>query len=214
MPEMILDDGWVVPYGESGTEEPIVLVLGSAESVVSASSIASLRDVGHRLLFVAVDALAYDVEAAASRLGELLRRAGLRAVTLVGHAQGCAVVARLAARDDEDLVARLALVSSPVTLPARVDAAATDYSADLGRVTVPILVMHSEVDAEAPLRETAMGAVFASPHARLRVYPGLLDGPREEYREAVIRDILAFAAEPGGVAGPLLQPTGTPHADS
>lgn len=196
MPEMILGDGRAVTYRESGTGEPIVLVLGSAEAVASASSIASLTDIGHRLLLLDVDALADDVEVAARRLGELLTRAGLRSVTLVGHAGGCAVVARLAARDDDDLVARLALVSSPVTIPAVADAAATDYGADLGRVPVPILVMHSEVDAEAPLRETAMGAVFASPSARLRVYPGLLDGPRDEYREAVIRDLLAFAAEP------------------
>lgn len=198
MPEMILADGAAVAYRESGTGEPIALVLGSADAVASAASIASLTDIGHRLLLLDVDALgaaADDVEMAARRLGELLARAGLRTVTLVGHARGCAVVARLAARDDEDLVARLALVSSPVTLPAVADAAATDYSADLGRVSVPILVMHSEVDTEAPLRETAMGAVFASPSARLRVYPGLLDGPREEYREAVIRDILGFAAE-------------------
>lgn len=199
MPEMILADGAAVAYRESGTGEPIALVLGSADAVASAASIASLTDIGHRLLLLDVDALADDVEMAARRLGELLARAGLRTVTLVGHARGCAVVARLAARDDEDLVARLALVSSPVSLPAVADAAATDYSADLGRVSVPILVMHSEVDTEAPLRETAMGAVFASPSARLRVYPGLLDGPREEYREAVIRDVLAFAAEPVAV---------------
>lgn len=199
MPEMILADGAAVAYRESGTGEPIALVLGSADAVASAASIASLTDIGHRLLLLDVDALADDVEMAARRLGELLARAGLRTVTLVGHARGCAVVARLAARDDEDLVARLALVSSPVSLPAVADAAAMDYSADLGRVSVPILVMHSEVDTEAPLRETAMGAVFASPSARLRVYPGLLDGPREEYREAVIRDILGFAAEPVAV---------------
>lgn len=212
MPEMILDDGWVVTYGESGTGEPIVLVLGSAESEARASSIASMKDVGHRLLFVAVDALADDGAMAARRLRELLAGAGLRAVTLVGHARGCAVAARVAARDDGDLVARLALVSSPVNLPAAADTAATDYSADLGRVSVPILVMHSEVDAEAPLQEMAMGAVFAAPHARLRVYPGLLDGLREEYREAVIRDILAFAAEP--VGGSLLQASGGSGADS
>lgn len=198
MPEMILDDGWVVPYRDSGSGEPIVLVLGSADSLASAFSVASVTDVGHRLLLVDVDALTdgrQDVGRAARHLRSLLGDTGLRGATLIGHSHACPIVARVAAEDDAGLVARLALVSSRVTLPAAPDLT-VGYGSDLSRVTVPILVLHSEVDAEAPLRQTAMGAVFAAPRARLRVYPGSQHGLRDGFRESVIRDILDFAAEP------------------
>lgn len=194
MIETTLDDGWTVPSFTVGEGPPIVLVLGSVEAVRSAAAVAADAAAGHRVVVVDVADLASDpaeTTIATGRLLALLASLGIRDATLVGHTVGCAVAARTA---PAGVISRLALISSPVVLPAAsIPSPAADYATDLGHVTVPTLVLHSETDPVSPVNDTALGAAIASPNAQLRVYPGVREALSAEQRDAVIRDLLAFA---------------------
>lgn len=202
MPRTTLDDGWPVSHVAvgTGTTSALVLVLGSAAAVEAAVALAAEAGEERRLLILGVQDLvadSSDTALASERLLAFLEATQTRDATLVGHIAGCAVVVRAAGRAPEGMVARLALISSPVRIPAPDGAvAALDYAADLADVPVATLVLHSETDLVSPLHATALGAVFASPHAQLRVYPGERDAWSDDHRAAVIRDLLAFADTP------------------
>ncbi|MBN9212376.1 MAG: hypothetical protein BGO45_15640 [Microbacterium sp. 71-36] len=197
MIETTLDDGWTVPSFTVGEGPPIVLVLGSVEAVRSAAAVAADAAAGHRVVAVDVADLASDpaeTTIATGRLLALLASLGVRDATLVGHTVGCAVAAHAARTAPAGVISRLALISSPVVLPAAsIPSPAADYATDLGHVTVPTLVLHSETDPVSPVNDTALGAAIASPNAQLRVYPGVREALSAEQRDAVIRDLLAFA---------------------
>ena len=197
MTETTLEDGWTVAFLAVGEGVPIVLVFGSAAALRSAATIAGDAAGGRRVVLVDVADLASDpgdTTVATERFLALLASLEIREATLVGHTVGCAVAVRAAAIAPGGVISRLALISSPIALPAAPDApVAADYATDLRRVSIPTLVLHSEIDPMSPLNDTALGAVMASPHAQLRVYPGAREALSAEQRESVIRDLLDFA---------------------
>ncbi|MBD8655926.1 alpha/beta hydrolase [Oxalobacteraceae sp. CFBP 13730] len=68
----------------------------------------------------------------------------------------------------------------------------TDFTADLPKITVPVLVLHGEDDQIAPVAGTARRAVKLLKHATLKTYPGFPHGMATTQADVINADMLAF----------------------
>jgi non-heme chloroperoxidase len=75
---------------------------------------------------------------------------------------------------------------------------ATDFTDDLGRISVPTLLMHGEDDQIVPVAEAAVRSAKLLRKATLKLYPGLPHGMCTTHADIVNRDLLAFIRD--GVA--------------
>jgi len=67
-----------------------------------------------------------------------------------------------------------------------------DYTADIAKCTVPLLVIHCEDDQIVPIASTGRRVQSVVPHAILKVYPGGAHGIAITEPEKVNADLLAF----------------------
>jgi non-heme chloroperoxidase len=67
-----------------------------------------------------------------------------------------------------------------------------DYTADIAKCTVPLLVIHCEDDQIVPIDPTGRRVPSVVPHAILKVYPGGAHGIAITEPEKVNADLLAF----------------------
>jgi non-heme chloroperoxidase len=68
----------------------------------------------------------------------------------------------------------------------------TDFTDDLQRIDVPVLVLHGDDDQVVPIADSALLAVKLLKHGTLKFYPGLPHGMPSTHAEIINRDILAF----------------------
>ena len=68
----------------------------------------------------------------------------------------------------------------------------TDFTEDLRRIDIPLLVMHGEDDQIVPIADSALLSSKIAPMATLKVYPGLPHGMATTHPEIINRDLLAF----------------------
>jgi non-heme chloroperoxidase len=68
----------------------------------------------------------------------------------------------------------------------------TDQTEDLKKITVPVLVMHSEDDQIVPFADAGPLAAKLLPHGTLKVYKGLPHGMPTTHPEIINPDLLAF----------------------
>jgi len=68
----------------------------------------------------------------------------------------------------------------------------TDFTADLKKITQPVLVMHGEDDQVAPLSSTSRLAVKLLRNGTLKTYPGFPHGMATTHADVINEDILAF----------------------
>lgn len=68
----------------------------------------------------------------------------------------------------------------------------TDFSADLGKMTIPTLVIHGDDDQIVPLATTARRAVEMLPQGRLSVYEGAGHGLPVTHKHQLNAELLAF----------------------
>ena len=68
----------------------------------------------------------------------------------------------------------------------------TDLTEDLKKITVPVLVMHSEDDQIVPFADAGPLAAKLLPHGTLKVYKGLPHGMPTTHPEIINPDLLAF----------------------
>ena len=68
----------------------------------------------------------------------------------------------------------------------------TDFTEDLKRIEVPVLVMHGEDDQIVPIADSAQLAVKLLKRGTLRTYPGLPHGMATVNADVVNKDLLAF----------------------
>jgi non-heme chloroperoxidase len=71
----------------------------------------------------------------------------------------------------------------------------TDFTADLPKIDVPVLVLHGDDDQIVPIAASAHKAVKLLPKGRLKVYPGAPHGMAATHADQVNADILAFIRE-------------------
>jgi non-heme chloroperoxidase len=68
----------------------------------------------------------------------------------------------------------------------------TDFTEDLKRIEVPVLVLHGEDDQIVPIDDSARLAVKLLKHGALKTYPGLPHGMCTTHAETINADLLAF----------------------
>ena len=68
----------------------------------------------------------------------------------------------------------------------------TDFSEDLRRIEVPVLIMHGDDDQIVPIADSALLAVKLVTNATLKVYEGLPHGMCTTHSEIINPDVLAF----------------------
>ena len=68
----------------------------------------------------------------------------------------------------------------------------TDFTEDLKKIDVPVLVMHGDDDQIVPIQDSALLTVKILQHGTLKVYPGLPHGMCTTHPEIINTDLLAF----------------------
>ena len=69
----------------------------------------------------------------------------------------------------------------------------TDFTADLERIDVPVLVAHGDDDQIVPFHDSAPKSVALLKHGELKVYPGAPHGLTGAHSAEFTADLLAFA---------------------
>jgi non-heme chloroperoxidase len=70
---------------------------------------------------------------------------------------------------------------------------ATDFTEDLKRIDVPLLIVHGEDDQIVPIDAAARAAAKLVPHATLKVYPAAPHGLPDTHKDQINADLLDFA---------------------
>lgn len=83
-------------------------------------------------------------------------------------------------------------VSLPVALARRRTIAEADTRDDLGKITMPTLILHGDADASAPLPITGVKTAKLVNDSKLIVYPGAPHGLPITHRDKSIADIVSF----------------------
>ncbi|HYG07134.1 MAG TPA: alpha/beta hydrolase [Stenotrophomonas sp.] len=68
----------------------------------------------------------------------------------------------------------------------------TDFSEDLKKIEVPVLVMHGDDDQIVPIADSALLSVKLLKHGTLKVYEGLPHGMCTTHADVINADLLAF----------------------
>jgi non-heme chloroperoxidase len=68
----------------------------------------------------------------------------------------------------------------------------TDFTEDLKKIDVPVLILHGEDDQIVPIDDTARLAIKLVKHGTLKTYPGLSHGMATTHPEVINADLLAF----------------------
>ncbi|BCH30908.1 non-heme chloroperoxidase [Mesorhizobium sp. L-8-10] len=68
----------------------------------------------------------------------------------------------------------------------------TDFTEDLKKIDVPVLVMHGDDDQIVPIADSALLAVKLLKHGTLKVYEGLPHGMCTTHPDVINADLLAF----------------------
>ena len=83
-------------------------------------------------------------------------------------------------------------VSLPVALACRRTIAEADTRGDLGKITVPTLILHGDADASAPLPITGVKTAKLIQNSQLTVYAGAPHALPITHRKRSIEDVVNF----------------------
>ena len=68
----------------------------------------------------------------------------------------------------------------------------TDFTDDLKKIDVPVLLMHGDDDQIVPIQGAALLGIKLLKHGTLKVYPGLPHGMATTHADTINKDLLAF----------------------
>jgi len=68
----------------------------------------------------------------------------------------------------------------------------TDFTDDLKKITVPVMVMHGDDDQIVPIADSALLGAKLLKHGTLKVYKGLSHGMCTTHPQTINPDLLAF----------------------
>ena len=77
----------------------------------------------------------------------------------------------------------------------------TDFTEDLRKIDIPLLIMHGDDDQIVPIAASALLSSKLAPRATLKVYPGLPHGMATTHPQIINRDLLAFIQSERMTAG-------------
>ena len=81
----------------------------------------------------------------------------------------------------------------------------TDFTADLRKIDIPVLVLHGDDDQIVPIAASAVKTIKLLAQGTLKVYPGFPHGMCSTHPEVINTDILAF------IRGEAVSPSGATH---
>ena len=94
----------------------------------------------------------------------------------------------------DDTITQILQPPLPVQTACLTTALSTDLTPDLPDVDVPVLMVHGDADASAPLEITGRPTAAVLPKSRLLVYPGAPHGLYVTDAERLNADLLDFLA--------------------
>ena len=68
----------------------------------------------------------------------------------------------------------------------------TDFRAELPKISVPVLIVHGDKDASAPIDLTGRPTAALIPNAQLKVYEGAPHGLFLTHKDRLNADLLGF----------------------
>jgi non-heme chloroperoxidase len=68
----------------------------------------------------------------------------------------------------------------------------TDFTEDLKKIDIPVLVMHGDDDQIVPYKDAALKSIELLPKGTLKIYPGLPHGMCTTHPDIINPDLLAF----------------------
>ncbi|WP_151821640.1 alpha/beta fold hydrolase [Acinetobacter oleivorans] len=71
----------------------------------------------------------------------------------------------------------------------------TDFTEDLKKITVPVLVLHGDDDQLVPYKTSGVKSAELLPNSQLKIYPGFSHGMLTVNHEVINADLLAFIQE-------------------
>ena len=71
----------------------------------------------------------------------------------------------------------------------------SDFTEDLKKIDIPVLVMHGDDDQIVPIGASALMSVKLLKHGTLKVYPGYPHGMATTHADEINRDLLSFVEE-------------------
>lgn len=77
----------------------------------------------------------------------------------------------------------------------------TEFTEDLRKIDIPLLVMHGDDDQIVPIAASALLSSKLAPRATLKVYPGLPHGMATTHPQIINRDLLAFIQSGQAILG-------------
>jgi pimeloyl-ACP methyl ester carboxylesterase len=86
-------------------------------------------------------------------------------------------------------------ISVPVALATSRGFVPTDFREEMKAIDLPVLILHGDRDASAPLALTGEASAALIPGAKLKIYEGGPHGLMYTHRDELNRDILAFIEE-------------------
>jgi len=72
----------------------------------------------------------------------------------------------------------------------------TDFTAELPKIDVPVLVIHGDQDQVVPIQAAGLKSAKLIPNAELKVYEGAPHGLPSTHKDRVNKDLLEFAKAP------------------
>lgn len=78
----------------------------------------------------------------------------------------------------------------------------TDFTEDLKKIDIPLLIMHGDDDQIVPIAASALLSVKLAPRATLKVYPGFPHGMATTHADQINRDLLDFIRGDGAETQP------------
>ncbi len=72
----------------------------------------------------------------------------------------------------------------------------TDFTEDLKKIDIPVLVMHGDDDQIVPIGASALESIKLLPKGTLKVYEGLPHGLATTHPDIVNPDLLEFFVQP------------------
>lgn len=71
----------------------------------------------------------------------------------------------------------------------------TDFTEDLKKITIPVLVLHGDDDQIVPYKTSGVKSAELLPNSQLKIYPGFSHGMLTVNHEVINADLLAFIRE-------------------
>ena len=103
----------------------------------------------------------------------------------------------IAETDDETrawIKAMMLSISLPIAISIRRLSGQTDFRSDIANIEIPVLVLHGDRDASAPLQLTAAKTARLLRNGRLVIYENAPHGLPLTHRDRFLEDLVAFAA--------------------